>query len=63
MFITAGSLTKRITVIFCVCSQFDIAASQVDFTSSPPKVQITKPKIYLLCELVIPAKSAVKLNA
>lgn len=36
---------------------------QVDFTKSPPKVQIVKPKIYLTASLEIPAKKAVKLSS
>ena len=36
---------------------------QVEFSTSPAKVQIVKPKIFLLCGLVIPAKSAVRLNS
>ena len=28
---------------------------QVDFTASPPKILPVKPKVYMLCNLVLPA--------
>ena len=35
---------------------------QVDFSTSPAKVQVVKPKIYTLASISIPAKTAVNLN-
>ena len=36
---------------------------QVDFTASPPKMLPVKPKVYLLCNVVIPAGCAADLCA
>ncbi|CAK9054749.1 FO synthase subunit 1 [Durusdinium trenchii] len=35
---------------------------EVQFTSSPPKIQIVKPKLYLTCRVHMPAKHWCKLN-
>ncbi len=41
---------------------FFLRVCQVDFCASPAKVQCVKPKVFLLCSVMIPAQSAVKLT-